>query len=49
VRYKELVEEQKVEKAEQIEVEGVEELKVEEILNKREVIKYLVYWKEFTA
>jgi len=43
VRYKELVEEQKVEKAEQIEVEGVEELKVEEILNKREVIKYLVY------
>ena len=52
VRYKELVEGQKVEKTEPIEIEGVEELKVEKILNKRkirEVIKYLVYWKGFTT
>jgi len=35
-----------------IEVRGVEEWKVERILNKqkvREVVKYLVQWKEFTA
>jgi len=35
-----------------VEVKGVEEWRVEKILNKkkvREVEKYLVYWKEFTA
>jgi len=43
---------QTVEKVELIEVEEVEELEVEKILNKRkirEVTKYLVYWKRFTA
>ena len=45
VRYREQVEEQKKEKVEPIEVEGVEEWKVEKILNKRKikrVVKYLV-------
>jgi len=35
-----------------VEIEGVEEWKVEKILNKRKVrgvMKYLVWWKEFTA
>jgi len=46
------VEGQKREEGKPIEVEGVEEWKVERILNKRkirEVDKYLVRWKEFTA
>ena len=35
-----------------VEVEGVEEWEVEKILNKRKVrgvVKYLVWWKGFTA
>jgi len=46
------VEEQKKEEAKPIEVEGVEEWKVEKILNKRKirgVEKYLVCWKGFTV
>jgi len=46
------VEGQKREEGKPIEVEGVEEWKVERILNKRkirEVDKYLVRWKEFTV
>jgi len=41
---------QKKEEVKPIEVEGVEEWKVEKILNKRKirgVEKYLVHWKEF--
>ena len=52
VWYKEQVEEQKTEEVKLVEIEGVEEWKVEKILNKRkirEVVKYLVRWKEFTA
>ena len=52
VRYKEQVEGQKKEEGKPIEVEGVEEWEVEKILNKkkiREVEKYLVRWKGFTA
>ena len=52
VRYKEQVKGQKKEKEKPVEVEGIEEWKVEKILNKkkmREVEKYLVRWKEFTA
>jgi len=43
---------QKKEEAKPIEVKGVEEWKVEKILNKRkirEVEKYLVCWKGFTV
>jgi len=50
VQYKEQVEGQKKEEGKPIEVEGVEEWKVEKILNKRkirEVDKYLVRWKKF--
>ena len=46
------MERQKREEGKPIEVEGVEEWKVERILNKRkirEVNKYLVRWKEFTV
>ena len=45
VRYKELVEGQKVEEAKPVEINGVEEQKVEKILNKikiKGVVKYLV-------
>jgi len=52
VRYKEQVKGQKKEKGKPIEVEGVEEWKVEKILNKKKVRgveKYLVWWKGFTA
>jgi len=52
VRYKEQMEGQKKEEAKPIEVEGVEEWKVEKILNKRKmrgVNRYLVCWKGFTA
>jgi len=35
VRYRELVEEQKVEKVKLIKIEGVKEYKVEKLLNKR--------------
>jgi len=50
VRYKEQVEGQRKEEGKPIEVEGVEEWKVEKILNKRKirgVEKYLVWWKRF--
>ena len=52
VWYKKQVKGQKKEEGKLIEVEGVEEWEVEKILNKRkirEVEKYLVRWKEFTA
>jgi len=52
VRYKEQVKEQKKEEVKPVEVEGVEEWKVEKILNKkrmRGVEKYLIRWKGFTA
>ena len=45
VRYRKLVERQKVEEVKLIEVDGVEEWEVKKILNKRkisEVVKYLV-------
>ena len=49
VRYKEQI---KKEKGKPVEVEGVEEWKVEKILNKKKmrgVVKYLIWWKGFTA
>jgi len=52
VQYKEQVKRQKKEEEKPIEVEGAEEWEVERILNKkkiREVEKYLVQWKGFTA
>ena len=52
VRYKEQVEGQKKEEEKPIEIEEVEEWKIEKILNKRKirgVDKYLVRWKGFTA
>jgi len=52
VRYKEQVKGQKKEEGKLIEVEGVEEWEVEKVLNKkkiREVEKYLIRWKGFTA
>ena len=52
VRYKEQVKGQKKEKGKPVEVEGVEEWKVEKILNKKKmrgVEKYLIRWKGFTA
>ena len=52
VHYKEQVKRQKKEERKPVEVEGVEEWKVEKILNKKKikgVEKYLVQWKEFTA
>ena len=52
VRYKEQIKGQKKEKGKPIEVEGVEEVEVEKILNKktmRGVVKYLIQWKSFTA
>jgi len=52
VRYKEQVEGQKKKEGKPVEVEGVEEWKVEKILNKKKikgVEKYLVQWKGFMA
>ena len=52
VRYKEQMKGQKKEEGKPIEVEGVEEWKVEKILNKktmRRVVKYLIWWKGFTV
>jgi len=52
VRYKEQVKGQKKEEEKPVEVEGVEEWKVEKILNKKKirgVMKYLIQWKRFTV
>jgi len=52
VRYREQVKEQKKEEGKPVEVEGVEEWEVEKILNKKKirgVVKYLIWWKGFTA
>ena len=52
IRYKEQVKGQKKEEGKLVEVEGVEEWEVEKILNKkkmREIEKYLIRWKGFTA
>ena len=52
VRYKEQVKGQKKEEGKLVEVEGVEEWEVEKILNKKKmrgVVKYLIWWKGFTA
>jgi len=52
VRYKEQMKKQRKEEGKPIEVEGVEEWEVEKILNKktmRRIVKYLIWWKEFTA
>ena len=52
VRYKEQVKGQKKEEGKPVEVEGVKEWEVENILNKKKtrgVAKYLVWWKGFTA
>jgi len=52
VCYKEQVKGQKKEKGKPVEVEEVEEWKVEKILNKKKmrgVEKYLIWWKGFTA
>jgi len=52
VRYKEQVKEQKKEEEKPVEVEGVEEWEIEKILNKKKirgVVKYLIWWKGFTA
>jgi len=52
VRYKEQVKGQRKEEGKLVEVEGVEKWEVEEILNKKKmrgVVKYLVWWKGFTA
>ena len=52
VRYRKQVKGQKKEEGKLVEVEGVEEWKVEKILNKKKmrgVEKYLIRWKGFTA
>ena len=52
VQYKEQIERQKVEEVKLVKIDGVEEWKMEKILNKRKirgVVKYLVWWKEFTT
>jgi len=52
VRYKEQVKGQKKEEGKLIEVEGIEEWKVEKVLNKKKirgVEKYLIRWKGFTV
>ena len=52
VRYKEQVKGQKKEEGKPVEIEGVEEWEVEKILNKKKirgVVKYLIWWKGFTA
>jgi len=52
VKYKEQVKGQKKEEGKPVEVEEVEEWEVEKILNKKKirgVVKYLIWWKGFTA
>jgi len=52
VRYKEQVKGQKKEEGKLMKVERVEEWEVERILNKKKirgVVKYLIWWKGFTA
>ena len=52
VKYRESVKRQRIEKLKPVEVNEVEEWKIEKILNKRKVrgvIKYLVHWKRFTV
>jgi len=52
VRYRKPGKRHQVEKPKLVEVNGAEEWEVEKILNKRKVrgvIKYLVWWKGFTA
>ena len=52
VRYKEQMKGQKKKEEKPVEVEGVEEWKVEKILNKKKmrgVVKYLIWWKDFIA
>ena len=52
VKYKKQVKRQKKEEGKLVEVEGVEEWEVEKILNKKKmrgVVKYLIWWKGFTA
>jgi len=52
VKYKEQVKGQKKEEGKPVEIEGVEEWKVEKILNKKKmrgVVKYLIQWKGFMA
>ena len=52
LRYRELEKGQKVKKPKPVEVDRVEEWEVEKILNKKKVrgvMKYLVWWKGFTA
>ena len=52
VRYKEQIKRQKKEEEKPVEVEGVKEWEVEKILNKKKmrgVMKYLIWWKGFTA
>ena len=52
VRYKEQIKGQKKEEGKLVEVEEVEEWKVEKILNKKRMRgeeKYLIQWKNFTA
>ena len=52
VRYKEQVKGQKKKEGKLVEVERVEEWEVEKILNKKKmrgVVKYLIWWKGFTA
>ena len=52
MRYKEQIKGQKKEEGKLVEVEEVEEWKVEKILNKKRMRgeeKYLIQWKNFTA
>ena len=52
VWYKKQVKEKKIEEVKLVEIERVKEWEIEKILNKRkirEVVKYLVRWKGFTA
>jgi len=52
VKYRKPVKRQRIEKLKPVEVNEVEEWKIEKILNKRKVkgvMKYLVHWKRFTT
>ena len=52
VQYKEQIERQKVEEVKLVKIDGVEEWKIEKILNKRKVrgvVKYLVQWRRLIA
>ena len=52
VQYREQIEGQKAEEVKLVKIEGVEEWKAKKILNKRKVrrvVKYLLWWKEFTT